>query len=94
MKLLFLLLVIHIVLAGNQKCRNACKAHGVGGRRATSDDKGPYGFDNPVVDCTCVFSWFRSSSEHCRKYCDNLPQQNKFCAYISNMCIPHIGLNL
>ena len=96
MKLLFLLLVTHMVLASNQECRNACKAqYGsyIGGRIATSGDKGPYGFNSPV-DCTCVFSWFRSSSEHCRNYCDNLQQQNKFCAHLSNMCIPHVGLNL
>lgn len=95
--LLFLLLIVPMVLGDNRQCRNACKVqYGsyIGGRKATTDDKGPFGF-NSEVDCTCVFPWFPSSNKReCYNYCDNLQQHNKYCLYTAKMCLPHVGLGL
>jgi hypothetical protein len=79
----------------HRECREACQSdYKTGGRVATSLDKGGYGFNNNVIDCTCVFPWFRVRNDaECQAYCNNQHRySNKYCHSGSNMCVLHVGL--
>jgi hypothetical protein len=97
MKLLavFLVLLPFSMALTHKECRAACQTdYGTGGRVATSLDKGPDGFNNNDIDCTCVFTWFsvRNDAE-CQTYCNNQRRySSKYCHTGSNMCVLHAGL--
>jgi hypothetical protein len=81
----------------HKQCKRACQqdhnAH-VGGRVATANDKGEYGFDNPDVDCTCIYPMIIvQNQEKCDQYCNIQPYVDKYCHFAGSMCILHVGLS-
>jgi hypothetical protein len=95
--LLFSILLPLALTASQRECKAACNAkYDVGGRVATYDDKGEYGY-NKEKDCTCVFPWNTvccNSQLRCDIYCARKGYKNSFCYYTSNMCILHVGINV
>jgi hypothetical protein len=81
----------------NTQCRSACRQdHNayVGGRIATTNDKGEYGFNNNNVDCTCIYPMIIVQSEaKCDQYCNIQTYPDKYCHFAGTMCILHVGLS-
>lgn len=78
----------------NRQCGDACRQeYSMGGRVATEQEKGEYGFKTDV-DCTCVSGWLPLPSEKsCDRYCATKREYpNKYCVYVGGMCILHVGL--
>lgn len=93
--IIFFTLLIHVVLSlTNKQCSKACRfEYDTGGRRANNNDKGSYGFNNNDIDCTCIFPWINKPNKNaCDNYCNQLNYQNKFCHYVHDLCLVHVGL--
>lgn len=77
-------------------CREECNniyGEVVGGRIATSNDKGRYGYNNPNCQCTCVFPPISniSSQRKCQKKCGD--DQPSYCYYMNVLgCIKNKGI--
>lgn len=94
--IILLMILLPFTLAVTSKqCKSACISdHGsnVGGRVATNNDKGPYGFDGDV-DCTCVFPMQQCRNQNaCNNYCNSRRDAYKYCHYVNGMCFLHVGL--
>lgn len=94
--IILLMILLPFTLAVTSKqCRSTCKSYygsSVGGRIATNNDKGPYGFDGDV-DCTCVFSWQQCKNQNtCDNLCSNRRDAYNYCHYANGICILHVGL--
>lgn len=80
----------------NRQCRRECKrtyGSNLGGRVAGAHDKGPYGYDNDTVDCSCIYPWRDSNSQtECDEYCERERHAVQFCHYVRGYCLKHVGL--
>lgn len=96
MKLLILCIMLlpFTMALTHRECSTACRTdYDTGGRVANTNDKGPYGLNNNNIDCTCVFTWVRSSGDNeCQIYCSRQRYTDKYCHYGSGFCILHVGL--
>jgi hypothetical protein len=73
-----------------QKCKN--KFGGlVGGRVATLNDKGVYGYSNQKCKCTCVFPPEKKNNSNCTNECGSDPPSYCYYNHIFG-CIKNKGI--
>lgn len=94
--LIIVLFLPFVLTVTSQQCKNVCRTEygsNIGGRIATNNDKGAYGFNDASIDCTCVFPWKSFKNERsCDNYCNSRNDVYNYCYYVNRLCFLHVGV--